>query len=229
MIYTFFWLRSFSRAQWFFWGYKYFLCKFYFRALVKGAPFTQKLHLIYLVNDVLHHWWVSLSRHLNPVYQFNLIEIVYCTRSVRKRADDLKNNLENIVIPMFCSGQIRMFTFDKPNWQTSLWICLFFRGQRRPKGQTDKTVVAVGVQSQLLWCLCDIKAAFTHLINARVQDQFDEHVFDCGCHNNAINESHFWQVTVIKFQHLQHNLTLFYVFIATNNSIKLLSNTRASR
>lgn len=28
----------------------------YYRALVKGAPFTQKLHLIYLVNDVLHHW-----------------------------------------------------------------------------------------------------------------------------------------------------------------------------
>lgn len=28
------------------------------RALAIGAPFTQKLHLIYLVNDVLHHWWV---------------------------------------------------------------------------------------------------------------------------------------------------------------------------
>lgn len=31
--------------------------------------------------------------------------------SVRKRADDLKNNLENIVIPMFCSGQIRKCFF----------------------------------------------------------------------------------------------------------------------
>lgn len=28
------------------------------------------------------------------------------THSVRKHADDLKNNLENIVIPMFCSAEI---------------------------------------------------------------------------------------------------------------------------
>lgn len=114
MINKFFcWLRSFSHAQWFFWGYKYFLCKFYFRALVKGAPFTQKLHLIYLVNDVLHHWWVSLSQHSTLVNRCNVIEIISFIRSVRKRADDLKNNLENIVIPMFCSGQIRMFALNE--------------------------------------------------------------------------------------------------------------------
>jgi hypothetical protein len=27
-----------------------------YRALTNGAAFTQKLHLIYLVNDVIHHW-----------------------------------------------------------------------------------------------------------------------------------------------------------------------------
>lgn len=25
-----------------------------------GAPFSQKLHIIYLVNDVLHHWLVHI-------------------------------------------------------------------------------------------------------------------------------------------------------------------------
>ncbi|XP_037904619.1 calcium homeostasis endoplasmic reticulum protein isoform X2 [Hermetia illucens] len=51
------------------------------KALVSGASFTQKLHLIYLVNDVLHH-------------------------CVRKNANDLKACLENVVIPMFCSAEM---------------------------------------------------------------------------------------------------------------------------
>ncbi|XP_055840816.1 calcium homeostasis endoplasmic reticulum protein isoform X2 [Episyrphus balteatus] len=51
------------------------------KALLNGATFTQKLHLIYLVNDILHH-------------------------CVRKNANDLKNSLENVVIPMFCSAKL---------------------------------------------------------------------------------------------------------------------------
>lgn len=43
--------------------------------------FVAKLHLIYLVNDVLHH-------------------------CARKSAPTLKNELENIVIPMFCCAQL---------------------------------------------------------------------------------------------------------------------------
>ncbi|XP_026739932.1 calcium homeostasis endoplasmic reticulum protein-like isoform X1 [Trichoplusia ni] len=46
-----------------------------------GAAFTQKLHIIYLVNDVLHH-------------------------CARKNAEDLKKNLENVVVPMFCNTSI---------------------------------------------------------------------------------------------------------------------------
>ena len=34
------------------------LC-FIFRITVKEAPFELRLHLIYLINDVLHHWCVS--------------------------------------------------------------------------------------------------------------------------------------------------------------------------
>lgn len=49
-----------------------------------GENFASKLHLIYLVNDVLHH-------------------------CARKNADDVKSELENIVIPMFCSAQLSMF------------------------------------------------------------------------------------------------------------------------
>lgn len=75
-----------------------------YRALLNGAPFTQKLHLIYLVNDVLHHWWV-VHVHIG-CFRFRISEH-HLIRSVRKRADDLKNQLENIVIPMFCSGQMR--------------------------------------------------------------------------------------------------------------------------
>lgn len=51
------------------------------RALDSGEKFSTKLHLIYLVNDVLHH-------------------------CARKNVEDLKMALENIVIPMFCSAQL---------------------------------------------------------------------------------------------------------------------------
>ncbi|XP_030385310.1 calcium homeostasis endoplasmic reticulum protein [Scaptodrosophila lebanonensis] len=51
------------------------------KALVNGSTFQQKLHLIYLVNDILHH-------------------------CMRKNITDLKNSLENVVIPMFCSADL---------------------------------------------------------------------------------------------------------------------------
>ncbi|KAI8123535.1 hypothetical protein FF38_07761 [Lucilia cuprina] len=51
------------------------------KALMDGTTFQQKLHLIYLINDILHH-------------------------CVRKNANDLKNSLENVVIPMFCSADL---------------------------------------------------------------------------------------------------------------------------
>nr|XP_054763987.1 calcium homeostasis endoplasmic reticulum protein-like isoform X1 [Lytechinus pictus] len=46
--------------------------------LAKAAPFTAKLHLIYLINDVLYH----------------------CTR---RNAQDLQHALEDTVVPIFCS------------------------------------------------------------------------------------------------------------------------------
>ncbi|XP_058121428.1 calcium homeostasis endoplasmic reticulum protein isoform X2 [Anopheles coustani] len=51
------------------------------KALIAGVLFTQKLHLIYLVNDVIHH-------------------------CIRKNADELKKCLESAVIPMFCNAKI---------------------------------------------------------------------------------------------------------------------------
>lgn len=53
------------------------------------------------MNDILHHWYVfivdiNFKRESNKLIFF----------SVRKNAEDLKNNLENIVIPMFCSAEI---------------------------------------------------------------------------------------------------------------------------
>ncbi|XP_021925651.1 calcium homeostasis endoplasmic reticulum protein isoform X2 [Zootermopsis nevadensis] len=51
------------------------------KVISPGAPFTQKLHIIYLVNDVLHH-------------------------CARKNAEDLKKALEEVVVPMFCNTSI---------------------------------------------------------------------------------------------------------------------------
>lgn len=53
---------------------------FLFRVLQAGT-FSQKLHVIYLVNDLLHH-------------------------SARKNANDLKEALESVVVPMFCNASI---------------------------------------------------------------------------------------------------------------------------
>ncbi|GIY43811.1 calcium homeostasis endoplasmic reticulum protein [Caerostris extrusa] len=46
-----------------------------------GASFETKLHLVYLINDVIHHCF-------------------------RKNADDLKKILESVVVPIFCSTSI---------------------------------------------------------------------------------------------------------------------------
>jgi len=49
------------------------------KATKESAPFSQKLHLIYLINDALHH-------------------------SVRKNADSLKAALEGAAVPMYCAA-----------------------------------------------------------------------------------------------------------------------------
>ncbi|ROT83541.1 Calcium homeostasis endoplasmic reticulum protein [Penaeus vannamei] len=49
------------------------------KATANSGPFTHKLHIIYLMNDVLHH-------------------------CVRKNADDLKEALEKVLAPMFCNA-----------------------------------------------------------------------------------------------------------------------------
>lgn len=50
--------------------------------VVQGTvPFSQKLHIVYLVNDVLHH-------------------------CARKNANELKDALESVVVPMFCNASI---------------------------------------------------------------------------------------------------------------------------
>lgn len=46
-----------------------------------GAPFDMKLHIVYLINDVLHH-------------------------CVRKNADGLKQSLDKVVVPIFCTTSI---------------------------------------------------------------------------------------------------------------------------
>ncbi|XP_026483003.1 calcium homeostasis endoplasmic reticulum protein-like, partial [Ctenocephalides felis] len=49
------------------------------KVIQPDANFAQKLHIIYLVNDVLHH-------------------------CARKNAEELKKCLENVVVPMYCNA-----------------------------------------------------------------------------------------------------------------------------
>nr|XP_037288870.1 LOW QUALITY PROTEIN: calcium homeostasis endoplasmic reticulum protein-like [Rhipicephalus microplus] len=51
------------------------------KVTVPGAPFDMKLHIVYLINDVLHH-------------------------CVRKNADGLKQSLDKVVVPIFCTTSI---------------------------------------------------------------------------------------------------------------------------
>lgn len=51
------------------------------KVVLGSSPFTQKLHIIYLVNDVLHH-------------------------CARKNASELRDALESVVVPMFCSANV---------------------------------------------------------------------------------------------------------------------------
>ncbi|CAE1284660.1 CHERP [Acanthosepion pharaonis] len=60
----------------------------------KDSTFDVKLHLIYLINDLLHH----------------------CQR---KNADELKTHLEGIVVPAFCTASVH-FTEDKKQKLTKL-------------------------------------------------------------------------------------------------------------
>lgn len=62
---------------WLFWLYS----NISFRALGPGMQFQHKLHIVYLVNDILHH----------------------CQR---KGAQDLKKSLEDIIVPLFFCTQI---------------------------------------------------------------------------------------------------------------------------
>ncbi|EEB17110.1 conserved hypothetical protein [Pediculus humanus corporis] len=68
------------------------------KVIAPGAPFSQKLHIIYLINDVMHH-------------------------CVRKNAEGLKKSLEEVVVPMFCSSSVSITEEHKAklNKLINLW------------------------------------------------------------------------------------------------------------
>jgi len=58
-----------------------FLLPFQFRAMQPGAAFTQKLHLIYLINDLLHYWLVQMQIYIYlPVVAYLLKNLCVCVR-----------------------------------------------------------------------------------------------------------------------------------------------------
>ncbi|XP_077499620.1 SR-related CTD associated factor 6 isoform X3 [Amblyomma americanum] len=69
------------------------ICQYLLKKItVPGAPFDMKLHIVYLINDVLHHWKNVMLLDL------------FC--SVRKNADGLKQSLDKVVVPIFCTTSI---------------------------------------------------------------------------------------------------------------------------
>ncbi|XP_012252798.2 calcium homeostasis endoplasmic reticulum protein isoform X2 [Athalia rosae] len=68
------------------------------KKVIQGAAFSQKLHVIYLVNDVLHH-------------------------CARKKSTDLRKAMESVVVPMFCNTSLAATDeqLNKLNKLLSLW------------------------------------------------------------------------------------------------------------
>ncbi|XP_046423952.1 calcium homeostasis endoplasmic reticulum protein [Neodiprion virginianus] len=68
------------------------------KKVIQGAAFSQKLHVIYLVNDVLHH-------------------------CARKKSIDLRKAMESVVVPMFCNTSLAATDeqLNKLNKLLSLW------------------------------------------------------------------------------------------------------------
>ncbi|XP_043483734.1 calcium homeostasis endoplasmic reticulum protein [Leptopilina heterotoma] len=68
------------------------------KKVIQGTSFTQKLHIVYLVNDVLHH-------------------------CARKKSMDLRKAMESVVVPMFCNSSLAASEeqVTKLNKLLSLW------------------------------------------------------------------------------------------------------------
>ncbi|XP_033210544.1 calcium homeostasis endoplasmic reticulum protein isoform X2 [Belonocnema kinseyi] len=68
------------------------------KKVIQGSAFSQKLHIVYLVNDVLHH-------------------------CARKKSMDLRKAMESVVVPMFCNASLAASEeqVNKLNKLLSLW------------------------------------------------------------------------------------------------------------
>lgn len=100
---------------------------------------------------------------------FNQLFLFCGTHSVRKHADDLKNNLENIVIPMFCSAEISKIPdlriIESLHKQSIHCYHTVFSGNGGSKSQIVETTVAVGVQIEFVRCMCYIQTTITKFID----------------------------------------------------------------
>ncbi|XP_057331002.1 calcium homeostasis endoplasmic reticulum protein isoform X2 [Microplitis mediator] len=74
------------------------IAEYLLKKVIQGGTFNQKLHVIYLVNDVLHH-------------------------CARKKSMDLRQAMENVVVPMFCNTSLAASSDQlvKLNKLLSLW------------------------------------------------------------------------------------------------------------
>lgn len=80
------------------------------RIIADGAHFELRLHLIYLTNDVLHHWYFTpalLSLFWGFVWSLidkTLMCVSLCSSSQRKQQKDLLTALQKVVVPIYATS-----------------------------------------------------------------------------------------------------------------------------
>lgn len=126
------------------------------------------------------------------------IQMSVLSFSVRKHADDLKNNLENIVIPMFCSAEISECTVGRVCVCIDLNLFVIYSRHWRAKSQTYEIAVIVGIKVEFLRCLRHIEIAVARFVNERVQNKSAEYALSGSVVHSTIHANNIWEVILCR-------------------------------
>jgi calcium homeostasis ER protein len=133
------------------------------RVSAKDATFEVRLHLIYLVNDILHH-------------------------CVRRNADDLRKSLETVVVPLFCISHIGVDK-DKQNKLVkllSLWETNGYFDQSTVESMKNPFNAMASYQADLLATHSGIVTQISQEMNGRYMALQKQHQDFAAHHNNQI-------------------------------------------
>ncbi|VDI67775.1 calcium homeostasis endoplasmic reticulum protein [Mytilus galloprovincialis] len=122
------------------------------RIAAGNATFELRLHLIYLVNDLLHH----------------------CQR---KNAEELKENLEKVVIPLFCKSFIGLEESrkNKLNKLLNLWETNHYFKDTTIKELKDPSSAITNYQAELVNQYTSVVSSITNSINLQYGNLRKQH------------------------------------------------------